>query len=199
MIRLTPPTRRGVVSAGWRASRAYRDGWHEGLDFHDQLDAPLLASAPGVVSQVADSAGYAGKYLVVDHGSGVKTRYLHAQQVFVRKGDRVRRGQQVGTVGATGTASGRPHVHFDTRMTGAALAEYARTHGEPRGGFGRAFSSGTAVPSEPLMDGATYDEGVLENSAQWGVSPRRAGPSALGLAAVAVAGVLLYRHLAHGY
>lgn len=198
MIRLTPPTRSKIISSGWGADRSYRGGWHAGLDFHDPKGAPMLAAAPGVVAHVKNvSNSFAGKYTVIDHGSGVFTRYLHADQNFKQAGDRVERGEQIGTVGTTGTTSGSPHVHFDVKMQPAALAKYQEQFGAPTTGFSAEMKPwGRGVPAEALMDEAAYKPGVLNASLKRGVKLFQAFPITLiGLIGVAGAGYLLYRYL----
>jgi murein DD-endopeptidase MepM/ murein hydrolase activator NlpD len=66
-----------------------------------------------------DAGGY-GNLVVVRHRPGVRTFYAHLSRVAVRRGARVGAGQRVGTVGATGLATG-PHLHLELRIRGAAV------------------------------------------------------------------------------
>jgi murein DD-endopeptidase MepM/ murein hydrolase activator NlpD len=67
---------------------------------------------------VAGTDGRYGNLVTVDHG-GVVTYYAHLSRITVRAGDVVRQGQQLGTVGSTGNATG-PHLHFEVRIGGVA-------------------------------------------------------------------------------
>jgi murein DD-endopeptidase MepM/ murein hydrolase activator NlpD len=173
MIRLTPPTVEKLVSSGWGQSRAYRGGWHAGLDFPSKLGSPVRASAPGVVSKVQNQdTSNAGLYVVIDHG-GIFTRYLHNNANHVSVGQRVSRGERIADVGTTGHSAG-PHVHFDTKLLLSNLATYKQKYGEPTTGFAKSMSVGmgqraTGVPSETFMDGAIYKPSVIENSTKRGV------------------------------
>jgi murein DD-endopeptidase MepM/ murein hydrolase activator NlpD len=171
MIRLTPPTTPAFISSGWGADRSYRGGWHAGLDFPAKKGTPILAAAGGTVAYVKNvSNSYAGKYTILNHGRGIFTRYLHADSNIKKVGDRVSRGEKIGTVGTTGTKHSGAHVHFDVRMLPAILTLYKGRFGEPTTGFtGSIGSWGRAVPVEPMMDNATYKAGVLEASVRRGV------------------------------
>lgn len=197
MIRLTPPTRSGYVSSTWGADRSYRGGWHAGLDFPDKDGAPMLAAASGVVSFVKTySDSFAGKYVVIDHGNGISTRYLHAKKIFVKVGDRVKRGQIIGEVGATGTVSGRPHVHFDTKLKEQALREYVKRYGTPTTGFSKKMRWGRGVPTETFMDQADYKPKAIQASLKRGVKLYQPGPlAAFGVLAAAGFGLVLYHYL----
>jgi len=155
----------------------------------------MLAAAPGVVSLVASSDGYAGNYLEIDHGGGITTRYLHARTITKKKGDHVRRGEVVGTVGTTGTVSGVPHVHFDVKLKPAALAEYQRRYDVPTTGFYREMRVGVGVPAETFMDGATYDPKARLAALQRGVKFYSGSSALAGIALAAGFGWLLYRVL----
>lgn len=94
---------------GWRWSK-----FHEGLDLAAPEGTPVLAAHDGVVVLESDSWGGYGKVIVVK-GDGLMTVYAHNSENRVKKGKRVRRGQEIARVGQTGDASG-PHLHFETRV-----------------------------------------------------------------------------------
>ncbi|NTV94952.1 MAG: M23 family metallopeptidase [Thiobacillus sp.] len=89
---------------------------HEGLDFADDMGAPILAAETGVVISATSQPQY-GNTLEIDHGNGLVTRYGHAQRLLVKKGDVVKRGQAIAEVGSTGRSTG-PHLHFEVIKNG---------------------------------------------------------------------------------
>ncbi len=84
---------------------------HRGIDIACPEGTPVLAAADGVVSLADESFLLHGKSVIVDHGQGVSTLYLHLSAIAVAEGDRVEQGHIIGRVGATGVATG-PHLHF---------------------------------------------------------------------------------------
>lgn len=84
---------------------------HKGIDLPAAEGTPFKAVAPGVVIFSGEWGGL-GNLIVIDHGDGLVTRYGHAQTLILEKGDIVRRGDEIGTVGQTGMVTG-PHVHFE--------------------------------------------------------------------------------------
>ncbi len=64
--------------------------------------------------------GAYGNIVIINHGNGYETAYAHLYRRFVEVGDRVRRGQTIGLVGATGNATG-PHLHYEVRRQGVAV------------------------------------------------------------------------------
>ena len=93
---------------------------HYGVDIAAPTGTPVRAPADGVVSLVHDDMFYSGATLIVDHGHGISTSYLHLHQILVKTGQTVRQGQVIARVGATGRVTG-PHLHwgmnwFDTRL-----------------------------------------------------------------------------------
>jgi murein DD-endopeptidase MepM/ murein hydrolase activator NlpD len=104
---------------------------------------------------------FAGKWIGIDHGNGIYSRYLHNTQNLVQKGDRVSRGQQIATVGQTGTSgAGTPHVHFDVKLADTAHQEYQRRYGTPTTGWGSKMSGfGWGAPAETFMSGVRYKDG----------------------------------------
>lgn len=89
---------------------------HEGLDFADQLGAPILAAESGVVLRVENRPQY-GYSVDVDHGNGLVTRYGHIHKALVKQGDIVKRGQEIAQVGSSGRSTG-PHLHFEVLKNG---------------------------------------------------------------------------------
>jgi len=83
---------------------------HQGIDFSALENLPVSASAAGEVYYVGE---FYGKTVVVKHRDGYFTVYGHLARVEVREGDNVSRGEEIGTVGATGTTN--PHLHFELR------------------------------------------------------------------------------------
>ncbi|MBW3593843.1 MAG: M23 family metallopeptidase, partial [Actinobacteria bacterium] len=94
--------------------------FHSGVDFTAGSGVPVRAARGGrVVSAGWDSGGY-GNLVVIGHGRRVRTWYAHLARIRVSPGQRVGRGARIGTVGATGHATG-PHLHWEVRRRGAAL------------------------------------------------------------------------------
>jgi murein DD-endopeptidase MepM/ murein hydrolase activator NlpD len=89
---------------------------HHGLDIAAPQGKEVLSPSDGTVIFSGLEGGY-GNVLVIDHGYGVKTRYGHLSQIDVKAGDRVVRGQKIGTVGNTGRSTG-PHLHYEVRVNG---------------------------------------------------------------------------------
>lgn len=87
---------------------------HSGEDFSSPLGTPVRAAAAGVVA-MADDLYYSGKTILIDHGGGLVSQYFHLDDMDVRRGDRVARGEVVGRVGATGRVTGA-HLHFGLRL-----------------------------------------------------------------------------------
>ncbi len=93
---------------------------HTGIDLSARPGTPVYATGDGVVKKAGRSGdGYGGYGIVVmvDHGFGIQTLYAHLNSCTVRKGQKVKRGEQVGTVGSTGMASG-PHLHYEVVVGG---------------------------------------------------------------------------------
>lgn len=92
---------------------------HRGLDFAGVNEGtPILAAGGGTVT-FTGKAGSAGNMVVIDHGGGIVTRYMHMQDgsISVRNGVQVNQEQMIGRVGSTGNSSG-PHLHFEVLRNG---------------------------------------------------------------------------------
>lgn len=89
---------------------------HKGLDIAAPYGSPVQAPADGTVVFASMEGGY-GKVLVIDHGYGIKTRYGHLSELFVKAGVKVKRGDRIAACGNTGRSTG-PHVHYEVRVHG---------------------------------------------------------------------------------
>lgn len=89
---------------------------HNGTDFVASIGTPVLAAGDGVVTRV-ENHPFAGRYLVIEHGSRYRTQYLHLDSVKVKRGQRVTRGQQIARSGNTGRTTG-PHLHYELHING---------------------------------------------------------------------------------
>jgi murein DD-endopeptidase MepM/ murein hydrolase activator NlpD len=92
---------------------------HTGVDFAAPAGTPVLAAQAGRVV-LAEEQFFPGAAVVIDHGLGLFTMYFHLQEMRVRARDPVRAGQPVGTVGASGRATGA-HLHWGARLGGARI------------------------------------------------------------------------------
>ncbi len=91
---------------------------HEGLDLASNYGATVFATAAGIVSFTGWKGEY-GNTVEIDHGMGLSTRYAHLSRIAVKPGEAIALRQIVGTVGATGRATGA-HLHYETRVDGVA-------------------------------------------------------------------------------
>jgi murein DD-endopeptidase MepM/ murein hydrolase activator NlpD len=107
-------------SAGYRADpfTGERD-FHPGLDISANKGDPIYSTADGTVTHAA-SAGNYGNLVIVDHGYGLETRYGHMSAFKVKLGQKVKRGDLLGLVGATGRATSS-HLHYEVRANGRIL------------------------------------------------------------------------------
>jgi len=92
---------------------------HQGLDFRVPAGTPVAAMNDGTVL-LARFLYYEGNFIVLDHGQGFLTLYLHLSECKVKEGDVVKRGQEIGLSGGTGRATG-PHLHVAVRWQGTYL------------------------------------------------------------------------------
>ncbi len=94
-------------------------GVHAGLDVAAPKGTPVAASADGRVALAGDLY-FSGGTVLLDHGDGLFTQYLHLSRIDVKDGDVVAKGTVVGLVGATGRVTG-PHLHWAARLNGARV------------------------------------------------------------------------------
>ncbi|MHA4839333.1 M23 family metallopeptidase [Sphingopyxis sp. MSC1_008] len=114
----------GRLSGFFGSQRVYQGkpgSYHSGTDVAVPAGTPFVAPADGVVV-LAASAPFTleGNLLIVDHGMGLSSAFLHCQRLDVKVGDRVVQGQVLGTVGRTGRATG-PHMHWGLKWRDARL------------------------------------------------------------------------------
>jgi murein DD-endopeptidase MepM/ murein hydrolase activator NlpD len=115
----------GRISTLFGSQRIYKNGeagaYHSGLDIAKPTGTVVLAPADGVVILAADHPfTLEGNLLMIDHGMGLNTAFLHLSRIDVHVGDHVRQGQPVALSGATGRATG-PHLHWAIRWRDAKL------------------------------------------------------------------------------
>ena len=92
---------------------------HKGMDFAAPIGTPIYAAASGTVTS-ASYSGNAGNMIVINHGNGLQTYYMHCNSMYVRAGQTVSKGQNIGAVGSTGNSSG-PHLHFQVMQNGTPV------------------------------------------------------------------------------
>ncbi len=115
------PTRGWVTSTyGNRISPfTGRPQMHKGLDIANRVGTTVVAPANGIVVKAGRDEGF-GKAVVISHGYGVKTTYGHLSEVFVRAGQRVKRGDRIAAMGNTGRSTG-PHLHYEVSSNGLSV------------------------------------------------------------------------------
>ncbi len=123
---------RGRISGRFGNQRIYNGtpkSAHSGMDIAAVSGTQVLAPAAGVVSFAATDLYLTGGTVLLDHGHGVSSNFLHLSRIDVQPGDQVEQGQVIGAVGATGRATG-PHLHwgmnwFDVRVDPLLVLEAA--------------------------------------------------------------------------
>jgi len=89
---------------------------HNGIDYAARTGTPVVSSGNGKVIKAGYSK-YNGNYVFISHGTQYVTKYLHLSKKMVRTGQKVKQGQKIGTVGATGRVTG-PHLHYEFLVNG---------------------------------------------------------------------------------
>ncbi|WP_323809805.1 M23 family metallopeptidase [Sphingobium baderi] len=116
--------RRGRISGLFGAQRIYQGtpgAYHSGVDVAGATGEPVVAPADGVVILAADRPfTLEGNLLMIDHGHGLNSAFLHLSRIDVKAGDKVRQGQMIGAIGATGRATG-PHLHWSMKWNDARI------------------------------------------------------------------------------
>lgn len=99
--------------------RSFSSTPHTGNDYAAPTGTPTYAAASGKVIYAGYSSS-AGNYVVINHGDGLTTKYMHHVSLTVRTGEYVEKGQQIGYVGNTGNSTG-PHLHFQVEENGVPV------------------------------------------------------------------------------
>ena len=92
---------------------------HKGVDLAAPTGTPVYATADGFVSKADWFSSY-GKYISIEHGASLQTRFAHLSDMVVSAGDKVKKGDLIGYVGSTGRSTG-PHLHYEVRVDGVAV------------------------------------------------------------------------------
>jgi murein DD-endopeptidase MepM/ murein hydrolase activator NlpD len=145
MVGLTMGLTRNVTTADWIKANSAPNLWpvegqvtgsfgeridpfngegafHSGVDIGSSYGHPIVAPADGVVT-VTDTMGGYGKTIMIDHGSGISTRYGHLSGFAVTTGQHVQRGDIIGYVGESGRSTG-PHLHYEVRINDTPVNPY---------------------------------------------------------------------------
>jgi len=114
---------KGRISGKFGAQRIYRGepgSYHSGLDIAPGHGVPFVSPADGVVVLARTGFSLEGGLIIIDHGHGLNSAFLHASKIVVRKGETVSQGQHIGNVGSSGRATG-PHLHWSLKWNNARL------------------------------------------------------------------------------
>lgn len=114
---------KGRISGLFGRQRVYRGepgSYHSGIDIAPGNGVPFVAPADGVVVLARTGFSLEGGIIIVDHGAGLNSAFIHCSKIAVREGEEVKQGQYIGNVGASGRATG-PHLHWGLKWHGARL------------------------------------------------------------------------------
>jgi murein DD-endopeptidase MepM/ murein hydrolase activator NlpD len=112
----------GSTGSGYGVLSIYQGavrGFHGGVDFPVPAGTPVRAAADGIV-RLAEALPLSGNAVMIDHGLGVVTSYLHLSAIEARATQRVKKGDMIGRVGSTGLATG-PHLHWGLSVNGVRV------------------------------------------------------------------------------
>jgi murein DD-endopeptidase MepM/ murein hydrolase activator NlpD len=117
---LRAPIKFSYISSGFKLRRFHpiQKRWkaHRGIDYRANRGTPIRAAGDGKVTQSSYNK-YNGKYVFIQHGQGIVTKYLHMSKRAVSRGKRVKQGQVIGYVGTTGMSEA-PHLHYEFLVNG---------------------------------------------------------------------------------
>ncbi|TDG95668.1 M23 family metallopeptidase [Cardinium endosymbiont of Culicoides punctatus] len=90
---------------------------HEGVDFSAPMHTPIYVAANGSVKWIKNSKKGYGNHIMIEHGNGFQTMYAHLNKIIVKEGQKLAKGQRIGTVGNTGFSTA-PHLHYEVYCNG---------------------------------------------------------------------------------
>ena len=93
--------------------------FHSGLDIPNPMGTPVYAPGDGTVENAGEMNGN-GRSVILSHGQGITTQYLHLSKIYVNRGDQVRKGQRIAEVGNTGQSTSS-HLHYEVRVNGVPI------------------------------------------------------------------------------
>jgi len=106
---------------GWRMHPIHKvKKFHNGIDFTAPSGTPIQATGDGKIKKIEKLRRGYGHSVTIDHGYGYETLYAHMKTILVKKGQKVSKGQKIGTVGNTGSSTA-PHCHYEVRVNGTAV------------------------------------------------------------------------------
>ena len=98
---------------GYRTDPLYKvSKLHTGIDFAGPMDTHIYCTGDGVVEDVVKGNNGYGNFVIVNHGYGYKTRYAHLKKSYVKKGQKVKRGEYIADMGNSGKSTA-PHLHYE--------------------------------------------------------------------------------------
>ena len=109
----------GRITSGFGGRTSPTEGAssnHQGIDIGASSGSDIIAAADGTVT-ISTYSYSAGNYIMINHGGGVSTVYMHCSKLLVSAGETVKKGQVIAKVGSTGYSTG-PHLHFGVRLNG---------------------------------------------------------------------------------
>ncbi|MFK7842293.1 MAG: M23 family metallopeptidase [Sphingorhabdus sp.] len=125
-VKLTIPSSKPVKNFTLTSSYGFRSdpfkgrrARHKGIDMAGPVGTPIYATADGIVGRAQWVRGY-GKYIEINHGNSIQTRYGHMSRLNVSANARVKNGDLIGFMGSTGRSTGS-HLHYEVRISGEAV------------------------------------------------------------------------------
>ncbi len=111
-----PPLEKAIITGVYGSQRILngKPRWpHYGIDFAAKKGTKIKAMLGGIATMVEKDLFYTGATLILDHGHGISTLYMHMDEIFIKKGQKIKQGDVIGTVGSTGRSTG---AHLDVRL-----------------------------------------------------------------------------------
>ncbi len=113
-VGFTPPVKRERLTGVFGSQRILNGipkNIHNGVDYGLPKGTNVYAMTDGIVRLTADNFYYSGNFVLLDHGQGLNSFYLHLSKIVVKNGDMIKKGQKIGEIGSTGRSTG-PHLHW---------------------------------------------------------------------------------------